>query len=274
MTELDVRKKFVAQAQSWLGYDEKNGLFKQIVDLYNSRKPLPRGYAVKYSDEWCATYVSAVGIACGIENIIHRECSCGKMIELYKAKGRWQENDGYIPRMGDIIIYNWKDGANYATTDCKTGASHVGIVVSVSSGSFKVIEGNKGEAVGYRTVAINGRYIRGFCLPDFASVADGKPITSAKPTTPVGEVKATGAAKSGPDKSLAGSYMVYGCSNLNMRDAGKDNAKVLTVLPAGHMVQCYGYYTDRNGTRWMYVQTTYGGVKYTGFCSSKYLKRK
>lgn len=40
-------------------------------------------------------------------------------------------------------------------------------------------------------------------------------------------------------------------------------------MPKGSDVQCYGYYTSYNGTRWYYV--AYGNL--TGFCSSAYLKR-
>ncbi len=40
-------------------------------------------------------------------------------------------------------------------------------------------------------------------------------------------------------------------------------------MPKGSDVQCYGYYTSYNGTRWYYV--AYGNL--TGFCSSEYLKR-
>lgn len=47
--------------RGWLGFSEANGKFKEIIDLYNSVKPLPRGYAVQYSDEWCDTCVSAAG---------------------------------------------------------------------------------------------------------------------------------------------------------------------------------------------------------------------
>lgn len=47
--------------RGWLGFSEANGKFKEIIDLYNRVKPLPRGYAVQYSDEWCDTCVSAAG---------------------------------------------------------------------------------------------------------------------------------------------------------------------------------------------------------------------
>ena len=171
-TELELRNKVVDVMRGWLGYSEANGKFKAIIDLYNTQRPLPRGYAVQYDDEWCATTVTAAGMAAGLHDIIFGECSCTKMIELFKAKGRWQENDAYRPEPGDIIMYYWKDGSNYATTDCAAAPNHVGVVEKVVGNTITVIEGNKGEAVARRTVAVNGRYIRGYCLPDYASKAE------------------------------------------------------------------------------------------------------
>ena len=69
-------------------------------------------------------------------------------------------------------MYYWKDGSNYATTDCAAAPNHVGVVEKVVGNTITVIEGNKGEAVARRTVAVNGRYIRGYCLPDYASKAE------------------------------------------------------------------------------------------------------
>lgn len=172
MTETELRNKVVNVMQGWLGWSEKNGKFKAIIDLYNTQRPLPRGYAVQYDDEWCATTVTAAGMAAGLHDIIFGECSCSKMIELYRAAGRWEENDAYRPEPGDIIMYYWKDGSNYATTDCTAPPNHVGIVEKVAGSTITVIEGNKGEAVARRTLAVNGRYIRGYCLPDYASKAE------------------------------------------------------------------------------------------------------
>ena len=93
MTETELRNKVVNVMQGWLGWSEKNGKFKAIIDLYNTQRPLPRGYAVQYDDEWCATTVTAAGMAAGLHDIIFGECSCSKMIELYRAAGRWEEND-------------------------------------------------------------------------------------------------------------------------------------------------------------------------------------
>lgn len=169
MTELELRNKVVDVMRSWLGWSEANGKFRTIIDLYNTQRPLPRGYAVQYDDEWCTTCVTAAGIQAGLHDIILGECGCGKMIELYRAAGRWEENDAYRPEPGDIIMYDWQDTGKGDNTG---GADHVGIVEKVVGSAITVIEGNKGEAVARRTLAVNGRYIRGYCLPDYASKAE------------------------------------------------------------------------------------------------------
>ena len=46
MTEKELRQKVVDTAVSYLGCKEANGSHRKIIDLYNSHKPLARGYAV------------------------------------------------------------------------------------------------------------------------------------------------------------------------------------------------------------------------------------
>lgn len=174
MTELELRNKVVSVMRGWLGFSEANGKFKAIIDLYNTQRPLPRGWKMLYTNEWCAATVTAAGIAAGLGDIILGECSCSEMIKLYQAAGRWQEDDAYVPQPGDIIMYYWKDGKDYATTDCTKPPNHVGVVEKVVGRTITVIEGNKGEAVARRTLTVNGRYIRGYCLPDYASKAEAE----------------------------------------------------------------------------------------------------
>lgn len=168
MTELQMRQNAVQVLESWLGYSGANGKKKKIIDLYNSQKPLPVGYKVAYSDAWCATTVSAVGVKLGLTNYILPECSCGRMIELYKKAGRWEENDAYVPQLGDLVMYDWGDNG---IGDNKGAPDHVGMVTKVSNNKITVIEGNKNDAVAYREISVNGRYIRGFCLPDYKTAA-------------------------------------------------------------------------------------------------------
>lgn len=170
-TEQELRQSVVNVMRGWLGYSEKNGKFRSIIDLYNTQQPLPRGYKVQYTDEWCATTVTAAGMKAGLSDIILGECSCSRMIALYQAVGRWMENDAYRPQPGDIIMYDWDDtGAG----ENKGAPEHVGIVAEVNGNTLTIIEGNKGQAVATRTMAVNGRYIRGYCLPDYASKAESE----------------------------------------------------------------------------------------------------
>lgn len=168
MTENELRNLVVQTAKAWYGCKESDGSHRKIVDCYNSHSPLARGYALKYTDDWCAGFVSAVAIKCGLTDIIPTEVSVPYMISAYQKLSRWEENDAYVPQKGDIIIYSWDDTG---VGDRTIGASHVGIVADVFGSTITVIEGNRGDAVGYRQIAVNGRYIRGYGLPDYASKA-------------------------------------------------------------------------------------------------------
>ena len=90
------------------------------------------------------------------------------MVSLFQKAGRWVEDDGYTPSVGDVIFYDWSDSGSGDNTGWP---DHVGLVKSVRNGTITVIEGNKDDAVGYRTLAVNDRYIRGYGIPDYASVA-------------------------------------------------------------------------------------------------------
>lgn len=151
--------------RSWIGFSEANGKFKQIIDLYNSHKPLARGYAVKYTDEWCDTTVSAAAIKAGAVDLIGTECGCEKHVDIFKAKGIWIEDGTITPQPGDIILYNWDDG-----TQPNDGYSdHIGYVESVSGNTITTIEGNKGEAVGRRTLTVGAGNIRGYARPKYGA---------------------------------------------------------------------------------------------------------
>lgn len=165
---LPARRKIVEAATSLEDKKESDNSYKAIIDIYNGHSPLARGYRVKYTDPWCAVFASAVAISVGYTDIIPAECSCAKMIELFQALGRWVEDDAYIPQPGDYIFYDWQDsgeGDNIGWPD------HVGIVTMVTGDSFRVIEGNKDNAVGYRDMESDGKYIRGYGIPDYASKA-------------------------------------------------------------------------------------------------------
>lgn len=159
------------QARLWIGKKESNGSYKEIIDIYNNHKPLARNYKVKYVDSWCATFISALAIVCNATDIIPLECSCGNMINLAKNMGVWNENGSITPQPGYIVMYDW---------DKKDGwPDHVGIVESISGNQFTVIEGNKNDAVGRRTVSVGSTSIRGFITPKYNGTSTVQPSQPA-----------------------------------------------------------------------------------------------
>ena len=161
-------------ARGWMGYSEKNGKFKEILDLYNSFKPLARGYKIKYTDAWCAAFVSACAIKAGAVDLIGTEVSCSKFIDIFKKKGIWIEDGSQKPKVGDLILFDWdtKSQPNDGAPD------HIGIVEKVYGNTIVCIEGNKSEKVDRRTINVGWGYIRGFARPKY----DGEGTAST--TTP------------------------------------------------------------------------------------------
>lgn len=92
------------------------------------------------------------------------------MIDLYKAHpaSKWEEDESIVPEIGDVIFYDWQDSG---AGDNKGAADHVGIVSAVSGGKITVVEGNYSNSVKERTLSINGRYIRGYGRPAYATKA-------------------------------------------------------------------------------------------------------
>ena len=173
--------KVVSQAQAWIGKNEKDGSHKEIIDIYNSHKPWARGVKMLYDWAWCACTVSAVAIKLGYTGIIPTEISCTRMIDLFKGIGAWEENDAYVPKPGDIIFYDWDDSGK---GENKNQPDHVGIVEKVDGSTITVIEGNYDNAVKRRTIAVNGKYIRGYGVPKY----DAEPKEEPKETKTITQV--------------------------------------------------------------------------------------
>lgn len=68
------------------------------------------------------------------------------------------------------------------------------------------------------------------------------------------------------NKKFAGTYKVT-ANELNLRTSTsvKNNSNVITVIPKGAKVKCYGYYTDS------FYYVAYKGME--GYCSKKYLTK-
>lgn len=161
------RKAVVDLINSWVGKNEVDGSYKEIIDIYNSYTGIfPRGIKMQYFWAWCACTWSALAIKLGYTDIMPIEISCGELIKAAQKMDCWEEADDFVPKIGDACLYDWDDngiGDNVGWPD------HVGVVtyVNEAEGYFVVTEGNYSDSVKKRTVSINGRYIRGFITPAY-----------------------------------------------------------------------------------------------------------
>lgn len=182
LNEKKIRELIVDTAEVWVGTKQGNINHKKIVAGYNNITPLPNDYALKLSDPWCARFVSFISSILNLTDYILPECSCNRMIKLYKAKNQWVEDDDYVPDMGDILFYAWKDNG---VGDCELEADHVGIVKEIKNNIIYVIEGNYSKQVKIRQIKVNGKYIRGFATPDYKTASKNynfKKKVTIKPT--------------------------------------------------------------------------------------------
>jgi hypothetical protein len=162
MNEMELRSLYVDALRAYYGTIEGDSRHREIIDYYNTLKPLPRGYIMTYTADWCVAFTVAVAVKLGLTDIIHPEVSCPEAKKLYQAEGRWVGDRNYVPKPGDFLLFDWnKDG----------GPNHWSTVVRVEDNTIRTIEGNMGDKVWHRDVQIGDSRILGYCLPDYAKKA-------------------------------------------------------------------------------------------------------
>lgn len=225
-----------------------------IPGFYNGKK---NGYA--WCDvfvDWC--FVKAYGVASAKDLLCQPNNSagagCTASAQYYKNKGQFHTSK---PQPGDQIFF----GSGSSCT-------HTGLVYKVDSSKVYTVEGNTSGASG---VVPNGGGVckKSYSLTYSKIVGYGRPKYNstkeeAKDEKPV-------VLKPDPAKSFAAKYAkTYSvtASALNMRTGASTKKAVIKVLKKGEKFRCYGYYTNTNGTLWLYGVDNEGT---TGFCSSEYL---
>ena len=151
------------EAASLVGIKGGSEEHKALVNDYNSVKPLPVGYAVKESDDWCDIFTTVVFQRQGLSHLVGRECGVERHIQIFKKLGIWNEDGASTPKAGDIITFNWdKD-----TQQNDGWADHIGIVEKVENGIIHTIEGNSNNQVRRNVYQIGHGNIRGFASPQY-----------------------------------------------------------------------------------------------------------
>ena len=152
-------------ASSLIGVETGSPEHLKLVRDYNSVHPLPVGYPVKNTDDWCDVFVTTVFQREGLSHLIGRECGVERHIQIFKHLGIWNENGASTPKSGDIITFNWDQDSQ----PNNGFADHIGIVEYVENGLIHTIEGNSGYVgtVKRNVYRIGHGNIRGFATPRY-----------------------------------------------------------------------------------------------------------
>lgn len=127
-----------------------------------------------------------------------------------------------------------------------------------------------GGKVGTRSMKKNGRYIRGFITPNYAAIAakiapePSAPPAQSKPQSHDAAYQVAMKKNSAYNRS----WTVKSKDGLNLRWGAGTDHNILTTLPNGTQVRCYGYYNlSKYNNVWLCV-TAKG---YTGYVDKSYL---
>lgn len=204
----------------------------------------------------CSAFVSACARCAGI-NIPRVPLGGGR----YNAPVTYTMRDAFLSTGAfDLLI-----GSNYLTSDKYLRRGDV--LVRESGHTAMALE--SGAQAGAVTAQQPARPATVVAATAAASAVAAKPtVTITK------EVIAKSSAWCF-DKTLDGTYECT-ASVLNIRDAAGsgDQIKVLTQIRRGTTVRCWGYYSEAEEVKWLYIQFTQNNTRYTAFASEEFLKKK
>lgn len=190
------------------------------------------------------------------------------------------ENKAYVGKgIGTAIAQstmNIRKGSS--TSTYSYGVIKPGVEIEVlevlDNGWYKVVWTWASEGYAY-TSNTNGKYYK--YEPKNTSIPEPTPTPvpevkpNPEPETSTKSVVASRSARS-KDAELKGKYFVD-ASSVNVRDGAGTSYKILATVPRNTIVTNYGYYTEVDGIKWLYVKFDYKNVTYTAFMSGRYLKK-
>lgn len=134
-------KEYLDTCKKYLGTREGTANHKKIVDMFNSSKL--KTFPISYNDAWCAAFISAMAIETNMDKLIPISANCDEMYKKGVIMGIAISKDNWIPRIGDIVFYDWNLNGEL---------DHVGAVESINGINIHAIEGNKNDSVEYRNI--------------------------------------------------------------------------------------------------------------------------
>ncbi len=94
---------------------------------------------------WCAFFMVWCANQADIStSVIPRIGNCASLVNWFSKRNRFFPKNGFTPKAGDLIFYNWGSSSV---------SDHVGIVTGTRGNEIYVIEGNTGGSQGYRVEA-------------------------------------------------------------------------------------------------------------------------
>lgn len=231
MTESEIRKSVIEKEREYLYLTMGDARHRDLIDTYNVINPLPRGYKVTYTDEWCCANVSAIMLKQGLLDLIGGgECGVGELVSIARKMGIFFSRT-FTPKMGDLIVYDYTGPDGWA--------DHIGFVISCDGSIVKTIEGNVSKTVMEKITDVNDKSIYGYIVPNYAAKVSGGPEYD-KTITGVATAKEFLWTKAAPSSSAPAGWFMLG-----------ENRQC--CLGAGNMTDFAFTVTGEDGALWNYV---------------------
>ena len=216
-----------------------------------------------------AIYVNpSAHTACGLDN--GEEYFKTLVAAGVETTGEVKQNTEYVGKgvgtakaLSTMNIREKTDTSSYSYGVIKPGVE-IEVLEVLNNGWYKVVWTWAKEGYAYSSNT-TGKYY------EYTPKAVETIPTPTAPTVVKKTISATQHSKS-KDTSLKGQYVVD-ASSVNVRDGAGLDQKVLTTIPRGTLVNNYGYYTEVDGTKWLFVKFVYEKTTYTAFISNRYLKK-
>lgn len=156
-------KEYLDVCKKYLGTKEGTAKHRKIVYMFNSSKL--KTFPISYDDAWCSAFISAMAIESGCTDIIPISANCDEMYKKGVVMGIAIPKDKWIPKMGDILFYDWNLNGEL---------DHVGVVETMSKNVIHVLEGNKNDSVSYRDINYKNATITKIIRPRYKTVSKKK----------------------------------------------------------------------------------------------------
>lgn len=178
-TEMEARLDFVATCARYAGIREGSAEHKELLQIYNGAT---EGYDMTVAAAWCAAFLSAIAAKLGYKGF-PLECSCSRMLQKAEKLGIRIETYGYLPRVGDWLIYD---------LDLNGAVDHIGVVIGIEGDELWILEGNYGDTVKARFhIRYDDPRIYHYICPDYTEQVE-RPLLELDAEKPAAPDKPSG----------------------------------------------------------------------------------